>query len=60
MTSHTSACGEERLRNPEDFSLVLGGPLFQSLRRSHLSGDTLALSMMLLEELLKRPIGLVF
>jgi len=23
----------------EDFSLVLGGPLFQLLRRAHLSGD---------------------
>jgi hypothetical protein len=28
---------------PEDFSLVLGGPLFQLLRRAHLSDDTLAL-----------------
>ena len=28
---------------PEDFSLVLGGPLFQLLRRSHLSGDALEL-----------------
>src|SRR5512134_580554 len=27
-----------------DFSLVLGGPLFQLLRRSHLSGDALELS----------------
>ena len=26
-----------------DFSLVLGGPLFQILRRSHLSGDALEL-----------------
>ena len=43
MTSHTSASSEERLREPEDFSLVLGGPLFQLLRRSHLSGDTLDL-----------------
>ena len=25
----------------EDFSLVLGGPLFQILRRAHLSGDAL-------------------
>jgi hypothetical protein len=29
------------LRNPPDFSLVLGGPLFQLLRRAHLSDDAL-------------------
>jgi hypothetical protein len=28
---------------PQDFSLVLGGPLFQLLRRSRLSGDVLEL-----------------
>ena len=28
---------------PPDFSLILGGPLFQLLRRSHLSGDDLEL-----------------
>jgi hypothetical protein len=28
---------------PPDFSLVLGGPLFQLYRRTHLSGDTLEL-----------------
>src|SRR5262245_21922360 len=27
----------------EDFSLVLGGPLYQVLRRSHLAGDALEL-----------------
>src|SRR5215510_13028058 len=43
MTSHTSAFSEEILREPGDFSLVLGGPLFQLLRRSHLSGDALEL-----------------
>jgi hypothetical protein len=43
MTSHTSASSAEVLREPEDFSLVLGGPLFQLLRRSHLSGNTLDL-----------------
>src|SRR5262245_32132790 len=43
MTFHTSALSEEILRKPEDFSLVLGGPLFQLLRRSHLSGDALEL-----------------
>jgi hypothetical protein len=28
---------------PEEFSLVLGGPLFQLLRKAHLEGDTLEL-----------------
>ena len=36
------------LANSTDFSLVLGGPLFQLLRRAHLTGDAL--------ELLKRRI----
>jgi hypothetical protein len=31
------------LRDPPDFSLVLGGPLFQMLRRAHLSDDGLHL-----------------
>lgn len=31
------------LPEPQDFSLVLGGPLFQLLRRAHLSGDALQL-----------------
>jgi hypothetical protein len=39
MTSHTSAFSEEVLQEPGDFSLVLGGPLFQLLRRSYLSGE---------------------
>ena len=43
MTSHTSVSGKDVLRDPQDFSLVLGGPLFQLLRRSHLSGDALEL-----------------
>ena len=44
MTSPASAFSkEELLREPGDFSLVLGGPLFELLRRSHLSGDTLEL-----------------
>ena len=30
-------------REPQDFSLVLGGPLFQLLRRAHLSGNALEL-----------------
>ena len=29
------------LQNPPDFSLVLGGPLFQLLRRAHLADDAL-------------------
>jgi AcrR family transcriptional regulator len=31
------------LREPQDFSLVLGGPLYQILRWSHMSGDALEL-----------------
>jgi hypothetical protein len=31
------------LRDPPDFSLVLGGPLFQLLRRAHLSDDALTM-----------------
>jgi hypothetical protein len=31
------------LEEPNDFSLVLGGPLFQLFRRSHLTGDSLDL-----------------
>jgi len=37
----TDASGS--LRAPQDFSLVLGGPLFQLLRRAHLSDDALML-----------------
>ena len=45
MTSHASAFSkEEALQEPGDFSLVLGGPLFQLLRHSHLSGDALELA----------------
>jgi hypothetical protein len=33
--------GLSSFRNPPDFSLVLGGPLFQLLRRTHLADDTL-------------------
>jgi hypothetical protein len=29
------------VRHPPEFSLVLGGPLFQLLRRAHLSDDAL-------------------
>src|ERR1700752_2026788 len=31
------------IEGPHDFSLMLGGPLYQLFRRSHLSGDTLEL-----------------
>ena len=31
------------LLEPGDFSLVLGGPLYQLLRRTHLTGDALQL-----------------
>ena len=34
----------EKFDAPADFSLVLGGPLYQALRRSHLSGDVLELA----------------
>jgi hypothetical protein len=43
MTSRNSKSSGNLLREPTDFSLVLGGPLFQLLRRSHLSGDELEL-----------------
>ena len=42
-TSHPSISKNDVLREPQDFSLVLGGPLFQLLRRSHLSGNALEL-----------------
>jgi hypothetical protein len=34
----------EWLRHPPDFSLVLGGPLFQLLRRAHLSDDAMLMN----------------
>jgi hypothetical protein len=37
------AAGEDVLRDAGNFSLVLGGPLFQLLRRAHLSDDALLL-----------------
>src|SRR5262249_25469301 len=33
----------DSIRDPYDFSLVLGGPLYQVFRRAHLSGDGLEL-----------------
>ena len=35
--------GSHQVRLPVDFSIVLGGPLFQLLRRAHLSDDALGL-----------------
>ena len=43
MTSQASTSKNTTLRALQDFSLVLGGPLFQLLRRTHLSGDALEL-----------------
>ncbi len=43
MNAPTPAPGSGLLRDPPDFSLVLGGPLFQLLRRAHLSDDALML-----------------
>jgi hypothetical protein len=42
-TSHPSISKSDVLREPQDFSLVLGGPLFQLLRRLRLSGNALEL-----------------
>ncbi len=46
METRTSDLTEDlnRLRNPPEFSLVLGGPLFQLLRRAHLSDDALLMA----------------
>ena len=38
-----SAAMQSLLRDPRDFSLVLGGPIFQLLRRSYLTDDALGL-----------------
>lgn len=43
MKDPASAPGKDMPLNSQDFSLVLGGPLFQLLRRAHLSDDTLML-----------------
>jgi hypothetical protein len=44
MASPTSPFREDLRPTPPDFSLVLGGPLFQLLRRAHLSDDALMLA----------------
>jgi len=43
IVAQTSTFNSNLFREPPDFSLVLGGPLFQLFRRSHLSGDALEL-----------------
>jgi hypothetical protein len=43
MTAPTPGSGDRLLHDPQDFSLVLGGPLFQLLRRAHLTDDALLL-----------------
>ena len=43
MNTGISTTGEPLLQEPPDFSLVLGGPLYQLWRRAHLVGDTLDL-----------------
>lgn len=43
MNDPTSAPRNDMSRESQDFSLVLGGPLFQLLRRAHLSDDTMML-----------------
>jgi hypothetical protein len=43
MIALTSSSSDSFLRDPRDFSLVLGGPIYQLLRRSHLADDALGL-----------------
>ena len=43
MNTPNASESSNPLRTPPDFSLVLGGPLFQLLRRAHLSNDALGL-----------------
>lgn len=40
-SSRTPPSGDDIVRDAQDFSLILGGPLFQLLRRAHLSDDAL-------------------
>lgn len=44
MNTPPSTPSDNLLRNPPDFSLVHGGPLFQFLLRAHLSDDALELA----------------
>ena len=43
MSDHNKNQSNAILKDPVDFSLVLGGFLYQCLRRAHLSGDALQL-----------------
>jgi hypothetical protein len=43
MRSRLSKPADEALQDPREFSFALGGPLFQLLRRAHLSDDALTL-----------------
>jgi hypothetical protein len=43
MIAPMSMSGDSFLREARDFSLVLGGPIFQLLRRAHLTDDALGL-----------------
>ena len=43
MSSSPTAPNADPLREPRDFSLVLGGPLFQLFRKAHLTDDALML-----------------
>lgn len=43
MKTGVAAYGQPSPNEPADFSLVLGGPLFQLFRRAHLSGSALEL-----------------
>jgi hypothetical protein len=43
MTTTTTSTHQRGSRDAQDFSLVLGGPLFQLLRRAHLADDGLFL-----------------
>jgi len=43
VASHAATTGIDLSRDPPDFSLVLGGPLYQLLRRARLADDALML-----------------
>ena len=43
MTSSAPRSSEDLLRNPPDFSFILGGPLYQLFRKAHLTDDDLML-----------------
>jgi hypothetical protein len=43
IASPASTSTNDRPPESQDFSLVLGGPLYQLLRRSHLTDDALQL-----------------